>query len=463
MTGAIWIGLAAFMLGGFFASLQMSLRTASRAKAKRFAAAKRLEDRVDVVFEHRQEHALAVSVVRMLFLLAGIAALFTWALGAEATLGDRWGRTLAAAGIGATLLYLLGAAVPMSIAEHAGEALVLRAAPLLTILRATLSPLVAIAKFVDEVVRRLAGVPEMSEEEELEEEILSVVSEKREEGSLDESGRDMIEAVVDFRTSTVEEIMTPRTEIEGIQLTDDLAEVRDFIAQAGHSRIPVYEENLDQIAGLLYAKDLLKYLGGDAETFDMRSSLREARFVPETKRLDELLAEFQRDKVHLAIVLDEYGGTAGLVTIEDVIEEIVGEIYDEYEPETDTPPEIRVIPSERAAVIDARAYIDDVNDRLEALGAELPEHEDYDTLGGYVTSSLGHIPIAGESFRHNGFLVTVLEAEPTRVSQVRIEIVEDDSEHDRPVPVEAPVEDAGESSGAADGEAVEESAENRGS
>lgn len=437
MIGGLWIGVIAFALGGFFASLQMSLRTASRAKAKRLAALRQIEDRVDPVFDHRQEHALAVAVVRIVCLLTGVGFVFVWAIGPDASLSERWPRAVAAGVICVALVYMMGAAVPMSIAEHAGESLVLRAAPLLRVLRAVLMPLLVFARFVDEVVRRLAGAQELTEEEELEEEIRSVVSEKREEGSLDDSGRDMIEAVVDFRTTTVEEIMTPRTEIEGIQLTDDLASVRDFIAQAGHSRIPVYEENLDQIAGLLYAKDLLKLLGGDAGSFDLRSTLREARFVPETKRLDELLAEFQRDKVHLAIVLDEYGGTAGLVTIEDVIEEIVGEIHDEYEPESDSLPEIRVISAERAAVIDARAYIDDVNDRLEPLGAELPEDEDYDTVGGYVTTSLGHIPVAGESFRHNGFLVTVLEAEPTRVAQVRIELIEDDSEHDRPVPIEA--------------------------
>jgi CBS domain containing-hemolysin-like protein len=311
-------------------------------------------------------------------------------------------------------------------------------------------PLVAIARIADEIVRRLAGAKELTEEQELEEEIRSVVSERSEDGSLDETGRDMIEAVVGFHSTTVEEIMTPRTEIEGIEMTDDLNAVRDFIATAGHSRIPVYIGNLDQIAGLLYAKDLLSFLGGDASDFKLRPVLREARFVPETKRLDELLTEFQRDKVHMAIVLDEYGGTAGLVTIEDVLEEIVGEIYDEYEPETDAPPEIRVIPDERAAIVDARAHVDDVNDELEALGAELPEHEDYETVGGYVVTSFGHIPVAGESFRHNGFIVTVLDAEPTRVGQVRIELTDGPpDEPERPTVIEPADGDAepGESPG----------------
>ncbi len=444
MTAAFWIAILAFALSGFFATLQMSLRTASRAKTKRFAAARGLEARVDDLLERRQDYTVAAAVLRLCLSITGVAAMIVWALApAGAEPGDvRWGAVLSAAGISAALVYLLVSVVPLSVAEHLGDPLIVRASPLLKALRAVLMPLVALARLADEIVRRLAGARELTDEEELEEEIRSVVSERSEDGSLDETGRDMIEAVVGFHSTTVEEIMTPRTEIEGIEMTDDLNAVRDFIATAGHSRIPVYLGNLDQIAGLLYAKDLLRFLGGDASGFKLREVLREARFVPETKRLDELLTEFQRDKVHLAIVLDEYGGTAGLVTIEDVLEEIVGEIYDEYEPETDTPPEIRIIPEERAAVVAARAHVDDVNDELETLGAELPEHEDYETVGGYVVTSFGHIPVAGESFRHNGFIVTVLDAEPTRVGQVRIELTDDASdEPERPTPIEPAEED----------------------
>jgi CBS domain containing-hemolysin-like protein len=378
-------------------------------------------------------------VLRLLLSVTGVGAMAVWALALEPaqTTSGVIASIAIAAGVSAIFLYVLVSVAPISVAEHLGDPLIVRCWPLLRALRVLLAPLVVIARVTDEIVRRLTGAKELSEEEELEEEIRSVVSERSEDGSLDESGRDMIEAVVSFHTRTVEEIMTPRTEIEGIDMTNDLNAVRDFIATAGHSRIPVYEENLDRIAGLLYAKDLLAYLGGDASAFDLRKTLREVRFVPETKRLDELLTEFQRDKVHMAIVLDEYGGTAGLVTIEDVLEEIVGEIYDEYEPETDVPPEIRVIPEERAAVIDARAHVDDVNDELEAIGCEVPEHEDYETIGGYVVTSFGHIPVAGESFRHNGFIITVLEAEPTRVGQVRLELTEDQRhEPERPTVIE---------------------------
>lgn len=433
-----WIALVAFALAGLFATAQTALRAASRARLRRFAAAAGDELRASDILDKRNEHALAAAIARITCAIFGVAALLAWAVGNQAAIDQRLLPAALAVAAAAAILYILTAAIPMSIADHAGEHVVLTLAPLLRFLRFVLRPAIAAAAVADEIIRRLAGVPKLSEEEELEEEIRSVVSERSEEGALDETGRDMIEAVVDFRTATVEEIMTPRTEVEGIEISSDLAAVRDFIAEAGHSRIPVYEDNLDNIAGLLYAKDLLRYLGEHTESFALRDVLREARFVPETKRLDELLTEFQRDKVHLAIVLDEYGGTAGLVTIEDVIEEIVGEIHDEHEPETDAPPEIKLLAEERAAVVDARAYIDDVNDQLESLSPhQLPEAEDYDTVGGYVTTALGHIPVAGESFRHNGFLVTVLEAEPTRVAQVRIEPTgEPAEEHDKPTPVE---------------------------
>jgi len=445
MILAFWLAALAFVISGFFATLQMSLRTASRAKAKRFAAPYGLESRAEDLIDRRRDYAVAASIVRLVVSVAGVGAMVVWSLSLGPTETPRQliGAVAIAAGVSAAFLYVFSSVMPLSVAEHLAEPLIVRAWPLLRTMRTLLVPLVAIARVCDEIVRRLAGARELSDEEELEEEIRSVVSDRSEDGSLDESGRDMIEAVVSFHSRTVEEIMTPRTEIEGIEMTNDLNAVRDFIATAGHSRIPVYEENLDRIAGLLYAKDLLRYLGGDASEFNLRKMLREVRFVPDTKRLDELLTEFQRDKVHLAIVLDEYGGTAGLVTIEDVLEEIVGEIYDEYEPETDTPPEIRVIPEERAAVIDARAHVDDVNDELEALGCEVPEHEDYETIGGYVVTSLGHIPVAGESFRHNGFIITVLEAEPTRVSQIRLELTGDESnEPEKPTPIEAPVDQA---------------------
>ncbi len=255
--------------------------------------------------------------------------------------------------------------------------------------------------------------------------MLSVVEEGEREGRIDETEREMIEAVVDFRSTTADQVMTPRTEVVALEYTDDLDDVLAFLSDAGHSRLPVYEDNLDHIVGLLYAKDVLRWLAGhdarEGRSFSLRSILRKATFVPETKIIRELLKELIAERVHIAMVADEYGGTAGLVTVEDMVEEIFGEIHDEYEDdEGEERPSVDLDPEFLSAEIDARERIDDVNDRLEPIRLRLPEDDDYDTVGGFVIVSLGRIPRAGESFVHDGLEIEVLEAEPTRVVRIRI-------------------------------------------
>ncbi|MEM8495597.1 MAG: hemolysin family protein, partial [Planctomycetota bacterium] len=194
------------------------------------------------------------------------------------------------------------------------------------------------------------------------------------------------------------------------------------VIEFGHSRVPVYRENLDDIVGILYAKDLIELLetpGSEAEkaaAFNLEAILREPFLVPESKKVLELLHEFRATKIHLAIVLDEYGGTAGLITIEDILEEIVGEIQDEYEPEDDAPVVVEI--DENSARVDARTHLDDLNDQL---NLDLPEDEDYDTVGGFVFAELGHIPEPGETFESHGVKVTVDEAERTKVIAVTVE------------------------------------------
>jgi len=237
--------------------------------------------------------------------------------------------------------------------------------------------------------------------------------------------RDMIEAVVNFRDKTVAQVMTPRTEIQAMELSTDLSGVTAAVRSVGHSRIPVYEDSLDHVVGVFYVKDLMKWLAGEGsrngKPFSLRSLLRPAYFVPETKTIRQLLAELLAKRTHIAMVADEYGGTAGLITIEDIVEEVFGDIQDEYEePEADAA-EVKIDPATRTAEIDARTYIHDANDALAAIGAELPESEDYDTVGGFVTVTMGRIPTSGETFRHDDLTLTVLAAEPTRVTRVKLE------------------------------------------
>jgi putative hemolysin len=283
-------------------------------------------------------------------------------------------------------------------------------------------PFAALAAGLDEVIRRLSGRQDKAAA--TQEDILEAVEEATFEGAMDEQEQEMIEAVVTLRSKTVAQVMTPRTEIEAMELSNDLSTVTATIRTIGHSRIPVYEENLDHIAGIFYVKDLMKWLAGEGsrtgKPFNLKSLLRPAIFVPETKTVRELLPELLSKRVHIALVADEYGGTAGLVTIEDIIEEVFGDIQDEYENVEDQQTEVKIDAAKRSAEIDARAYISDVNDALLPLGLELPASEDYDTVGGFVTVTLGRIPGAGEAFRHEGMEIRVLQAEPTRVMRVEV-------------------------------------------
>lgn len=236
----------------------------------------------------------------------------------------------------------------------------------------------------------------------------------------------MIEGVISFRDLQVGQIMTPRTDIIAIEAPATLAQVRDVITREGLSRVPVYEVNLDNVIGILYAKDLLAGLGknGDGAGFDLKKYLRPPLFVPATKPLRDLLKEFRVQQVHLAIALDEYGGTAGLVTTEDIIEEIVGDIVDEYErPE---PAELKRIDA-RTVEVDARMNLVDLN---RELGLHLPEEEEYHTVGGFVIAMLGSIPPKGEKLTHEGVEFTVLDSEPRRVKRVKLVLPETEHDHE---------------------------------
>ncbi|MEM7626808.1 MAG: hemolysin family protein [Planctomycetota bacterium] len=319
--------------------------------------------------------------------------------------------------VAAILLSVFSVAIPVSWAQHRAERLLAWSIPLLRVLLVLTTPLTRPLSYFDPVIRRISGV-DLRDDDDLSDQVLAAVEDHEEGDSVAEEQKQMIEAVFDLDDTDSGQIMTPRTDVQGIELPATLEEVKAAVIEFGHSRVPVFRENLDDIVGILYAKDLLPLLADHdpGETFDLEAHLREPMVVPESKDVLDLLKEFRATKVHLAIVVDEYGGTAGLITIEDILEEIVGEIQDEYEPEDDAP-EITPI-NETTLKVDARLPIDDLNDRL---GLDLPEDEDYDTVGGFVFAELGHIPGPGETFEAYGVRVTVDEAERTRVTAVTVE------------------------------------------
>lgn len=320
--------------------------------------------------------------------------------------------------IAVAIFSVFSMAIPHALAKYAGEKLISRTYGVLLVSAIMATPIIYILQLYDGFVRRLAGVspttPE-EEQEEKQEEFLEDLQQHRMEGAVDEEEQEMIENVLELRESTAGEIMTPRTDLVAVDVEADLPTVLETIRKAGHSRIPVYEENIDNIVGLIYAKDLLAEIGRNAQEFHVRDRMREVYFVPETKPLRALLHEFQNQKLHLAVVLDEYGGTAGIVTLEDILEELVGPIADEYEKASQE--SSRKI-DETTIEVDARMYVDDLNDEY---ALDLPEDEDYDTVGGFVFSRLGYIPKAGERFDYDNLKFTISSAEPRRVKRIRIQ------------------------------------------
>ncbi|MEE2681267.1 MAG: hemolysin family protein [Planctomycetota bacterium] len=324
--------------------------------------------------------------------------------------------------ISLVLLWLATGVIGLSIARHVGISLAVRLSAPLQFALGISRPLIATGRFLDEMVRRITGAN--LKERDAEEELLRSVEESQRTGGLDDVAAEMIENVVEFADTDVSSVMTPRTDIEGIEYTDDLAAIRDFIEHAGHSRIPVYADSLDEIEGILYVKDLIQYLGERAADFRLRPLLREAIRVPETKQVGDLLRDFQTAEIHMAIVIDEYGGTSGLVTIEDVLEEIVGEIHDEHEPDDDEEATCLLV-EEGVWDVDGRFSLQDLDDHLEIV---LPEEMEPETVAGFVLEHFGRVPSCADSFDALGYRFHVMEASDTRIERVRIERIHERSE-----------------------------------
>ncbi|MCS7238475.1 MAG: hemolysin family protein [Thermoguttaceae bacterium] len=276
-------------------------------------------------------------------------------------------------------------------------------------------------RFFEVVLKRLGGhVDNALPEEALEEELRTVVSEGHREGILEADAQHMIVSVIELSDATVSKIMTPRTYVVSIPKTAGWREMLQTVIQSGHTRLPVYDKNRDDIVGVLYVKDLLPVLAECAGEPDRHWSelVRQPMFVPETKRVDDLLQQFQQTRNHLAVVLDEYGGLAGVVTLEDILEEIVGEIADESDREEVH--EIRRLDDRRAEVL-GRSRLDEIN---EAFGLELPENGEVETIGGLLFSELGRVPQVGDELQLGNVKLRVLEATHRRVEKVLIELLE---------------------------------------
>lgn len=348
----------------------------------------------------------------------------TGAAALAATLAAKYFPFAAALATGVVTLFLFVYAemVPKTFAINGPERVSMAVARPVQVVTTIFYPIVYIFIKIANVFVRLLGGRIVREGPYLtEQELMTMVSMGEEEGIIEEEEKEMIHSIFEFGDTIVREVMVPRIDMVAVEDSTSLHDVLEVIIKAGHSRIPAYKDSADNIVGVVYAKDILMEMNKPpGERRKIRKLLRAAIFVPESKRVSELLKELQKRKIHMAIVMDEYGGTAGLVTIEDLLEEIVGEIFDEYDLEEAM---VEVV-DDHTYRFDARA---DLGEAGELLGVEFPE-DVAETIGGLVYNLLGHIPVKGESARFHNLLFTVQKVLGRRILKVLVDTRSPDEE-----------------------------------
>ena len=256
-----------------------------------------------------------------------------------------------------------------------------------------------------------------------EEDVKNIVKEGIEKGTIEEGEEEMIHSIFEFTDTTVGEILTPRITVFALEMEKTLEEVWDEIIEQGFSRIPIYDKTIDKIIGILHTKELLKYDRQKDGKVRLKELTKKAFFIPTTKTLVEVLEDFKRNRTHIAIIVDEYGGTEGIVTIEDVIEEIVGEIQDEFDQEDEVIQQI----GEKVYDIRSDISIEEVNDEFEI---DIPLSEEYDTISGYIQDELGKVAEEGDQVRGTNFILKVMEVDNKRIEKIRVIIMEKDKDQE---------------------------------
>jgi CBS domain containing-hemolysin-like protein len=310
------------------------------------------------------------------------------------------------------VLLIAAEVTPKTLAIRYAERVALAAAGPVDRLASVLGPVLWAVTIVSRALTggRAARAPYLTEQE-----LLTLLHVSEEQGVIEEQEHQMIHGIIEIGDKTVREIMVPRTDIIGVEKKASLKEIVKVFKEHRHTRLPVFDGDIDHVVGLMHTKDLLLYYTlSTNQEFDIEKILRPIKFIPEQKKVDELLHEMRTEKVHMMIVLDEYGGTAGLVSLEDVIEEIVGEIRDEYDSAEE---EQLVVLNEHEARVDARFPLEELNSRL---GLAIEESGDYDSVGGYVHAQLGKIASAGDSFKGGRATWTVEKVKGRRIEWVKL-------------------------------------------
>ena len=425
MLADLGLILLLILLNGFFVAAEIAFVTVRRTRLDELAdegdrraarALRLLKDPgrflavIQVAITFLGALASAVAAVSIVELLATPLSGVSW-------IGERAG---ALALLVVTLLVsivsiVLGELIPKGFALANPDRIALAASGPISLFAKIVSPLVALLVLLTKAISKPFGIdptrtPELSAAE-----IRLIVEQGSQQGVLEAEEEQMISAVMSLSDSKLHEVMVPRIDIVAIDQEATFDEAVEVVLKEGHSRTPLYRESVDHIVGILYAKDLLRLIAAGGTRPRLRDIMRPALFVPESQSVDDLLHELQRRKVHMAVVLDEYGGTAGLVTIEDLLEEIVGEIQDEFDEEE--PMKVEIGPGE--VILDGRADIDDLTELVEPA-LELEDDEEYDTLGGFVYHRIGRVPVVGDAVVIEPVVITVIKVSGRRVGKVRV-------------------------------------------
>jgi CBS domain containing-hemolysin-like protein len=412
VTAADWSGVAAvfvlIVLAGIMAASEVAITRMNRVRAYRLQEEERRGSGSLVrIVEHPPKYLNVILLLTLLFHLGGTTIATVVAV---RVVGD-WGEVVATAAM-TVLLFVLAEVSPKTYVIQHTDGVALRLAPLIVALGTVFDPLARGLINVANVILPGRGLPEGPFA--TEEDIKAMADVASEEEEIEEGEKELIHSIFEFGDTVVREVMTPEPDIVSIEASQSLDEVLDTVVRHGFSRIPVYRDKPDEIVGIVYAKDVLREIHALGERARrLEELIREPHFVPESKKVSDLLRDMQAEKFHVAIVVDEYGAVSGLVTLEDLLEEIVGEIVDEYDREE---PQVEPAGDGRYRV-NARLPVDELN---ELLDMELP-NEEWDTVGGLMMGILGRLPAQGEQVDFQGLRFTAERVQGRRISKILVQ------------------------------------------
>lgn len=417
----IWVACGFLAGGGLVATARKTLGAFSqKALEERLTGTRRAK--FVGYFDRLDEYDISLRILDQAIRMGLVACLFVPFSGSGITVGSLLSFLVSLAGV--IVVVLVGLEfVPGVLSRISPERLARRLLPLLDCLYTFMEPMIrGYNVLVMAGARAVGSQPPRTPQDLVEEEIIAAAQEGEREGVLETSERSMIEGIFRFKDRDASEVLTPRTEMVSIDVETPAEKCVEIARDSGHSRLPVYEESKDSVLGILYVKDLLRFWNDrSTEKFDLRNLIREAHFVSEDKKVSELFQEFQSERFHIAIVLDEFGGTSGLITIEDIVEEILGEIENEFEVDEQQERLVRI--SDGVFEVDARYSIVEFNHDLRSeLPVVIPEDDGVDTLGGFLFTTIGRLPVSGEMCDFGPIRFEVVSSDERVIRRLKVHI-----------------------------------------